>query len=138
VLLVGDSKSILIAEQDDVVRQLQRYFLESAGFVVEFVADGEDALATARRHLPSLIVSEILLPKIDGLSLCRRIRADELTQDIPIVIFSILNAAARAREAGAQAFLRKPLVESVFVSTIRSLSASKSSVTLEQPKWASQ
>jgi CheY-like chemotaxis protein len=128
----------LIAERDEAVRDLQQYFLEAAGFVVEFVADGEIALATARRHLPSVIVTEILLPKIDGLSLCRQIRADPLTAEIPVVIFSILNAAARAQEAGAQAFLRKPLVESMFISTIRSLVMPHSSVRLEQQKWVSQ
>lgn len=136
--MAAEPPSILIAESDQIVRDLQQYFLESAGYVVEFVSDGEAALSAARRHLPSLIVSEILIPKLDGLALCRQLRADALTRDIPVIIFSILNAAARAQEAGAQAFLRKPLIESTFISTIRSLVTPQSSVTLEQPKWASQ
>lgn len=128
--------SILIAECDQVVRDLQQYFLESAGFIVEFAADGDSALAAARRDRPSLIVTEILIPNLDGLALCRSLRTDPLTCDIPIVIFSILNAATRAQEAGAQGFLRKPLIESTFISTIRSLVMPNSSVILEQPKWA--
>lgn len=128
--------SILIAECDQVVRDLQQYFLESAGFTVEFAADGDSALAAARRDRPALIVSEILIPNLDGLALCRQLRADPQTCDIPIVIFSILNAATRAHEAGAQAFLRKPLIESTFTSTIRSLVMPNSSVILEQPQWA--
>lgn len=130
--------SILIAESDEVVRDLQQYFLETAGYTVEFADDGENALSLARRHLPSLVVTEILLPKLDGLALCRHLKQDPTTKDIPIVIFSILNAAARANEAGAQAFLRKPLIESTFISTIRSLVLPKSIATLEQQKWASQ
>lgn len=127
---------ILIVECDQVVRDLQQYFLESAGFFVEFAADGDTALETARRERPALIITEILIPNLDGLALCRQLRSDLQTRDIPIVIFSILNAAARAEEAGAQAFLRKPLIESTFLSTIRSLVIPQSSATREQPQWA--
>jgi two-component system response regulator MprA len=136
--MAAERCSILIVECDQVVRDLQQYFLQNAGYVVEFAADGETALDLARLHLPSLIVSEILIPKLDGLALCRHVRADPHTRDIPIVIFSILNAAARAQEAGAHAFLRKPLIESTLISTIRSLVMPKPSLRLEQQTWASQ
>ena len=132
-----DRRAILIAERDEVVRELQRYFLENAGFATDFVADGEAALEYARLNRPALIVTEILIPKIDGLALCRRLHADPVTKIIPVVVFSILNAAARAAEAGADAFLRKPLVESTFVATIQGLVAAQSTVTLEH-QWASQ
>jgi CheY-like chemotaxis protein len=127
---------ILIAERDEVVRDLQRYFLEKAGFLIEFFGDGETAFETCRITLPVVLVTEILIPKIDGLALCRRIKADPRTQDIPVVVFSILNAGARASEAGAAAFLRKPLVESTFVATIRGTIAAQSSENLES-QWAS-
>jgi two-component system response regulator MprA len=81
---------------------------------------------------PAVVVTEILLPKIDGLALCRRLRGDPLTQDIPIVVFSILAAAARASEAGATAFLRKPLVESVFVATVQNVIAEQSISATEE------
>lgn len=128
---------VFIAERDDVVRELQRYFLERAGFTTEFFSDGETALEKCRATRPSLIVTEILIPKLDGLALCRRLKADTTTQDIPVVVFSILNAGARAAEAGAQAFLRKPLVEATFLATIRASIAAQSSDILE-PQWASQ
>ena len=128
---------IFIAERDDVVRELQRYFLEKAGFLTEFFSDGETVLEKCRTNPPKLIITEILIPKIDGLALCRRLKADTATQDIPIVVFSILNAGARAAEAGAKAFLRKPLVESTFIATIRASIAAQSPDILE-PQWASQ
>lgn len=128
---------IFIAERDDVVCELQRYFLAKAGFATEFFSDGQSALDNCRSNPPALIITEILIPKIDGLALCRRLKADTITQDIPVVVFSILNAGARAAEAGAQAFLRKPLVESTFIATIRASIAAQSSDTLE-PQWASQ
>jgi two-component system phosphate regulon response regulator PhoB len=128
---------ILIAERDEVVRDLQRYFLEKAGFLIEFCGDGETAFQSCIRTLPVLVITEILLPKLDGLALCRRLKADNQTKDIPVVVFSILSAGARASEAGADAFLRKPLVESTFVATIRRSIAAQSPANLE-PQWASQ
>ena len=128
---------IFIAERDDVVCELQRYFLEKAGFTTEFFSDGETALENCRSNPPALIITEILLPKIDGLALCRRLKADITTQNIPVVVFSILNAGTRAAEAGAKAFLRKPLVESTFIATIQASIAAQSPDNME-PQWASQ
>jgi CheY-like chemotaxis protein len=128
---------ILIAERDQAVRELQRYFLGKAGFDTWFVDDGEAALEKARATHPQVIITEILIPKIDGLALCRRLRDDPLTQDIPVIVFSILVAAARATEAGAKAFLRKPIVESIFLATIKDVIAAQPNVGMEQ-QWVSK
>lgn len=127
-----DKRVILIAERDRNVRELQGFFLDNAGFDVEFADDGEAALERARTLLPALIVTEILIPRIDGLALCRRLREDPLTQDIPVIVFSILSAAPRADEAGANAFLRKPIVESVFVAAVQQLIAAPSTAVMEE------
>jgi CheY-like chemotaxis protein len=111
-------RTILIAERDQNVQALQRFFLERAGFGVEFAEDGLAALARARAAPPAAVVTEILLPKLDGLTLCRQLREDPGTRNVPVVVFSILAAAARAAEAGAIVFLRKPFVESVFVTAV--------------------
>lgn len=130
-----DSCMLLIAERDQTVRELQQHFLGDAGFTVEFVDDGQAALERAQQTLPALIVTEILLPKIDGLALCRRLKEHPLTRDIPVVVFSILSAAARASEAGANAFLRKPLVESTFVAAVQELIAAQPTGAKEE-QWA--
>ena len=127
---------ILIAERDENVRQLQRYFLEDAGFTVSFCDDGVAALAAARSMHPVLLVTEILIPKLDGLTLCRQLRADAGTSHIPVVVFSILAAAARAADAGASAYLRKPLVEAAFLTTIRGALSAPSPGHREH-QWAS-
>lgn len=119
------SDTILIAERDESVRKLQRVFLERAGYTVEFADDGQDALERAQRARPTLIVTEILLPKMDGLALCRALREDPRTRATPIIVFSILGAAQRAAEAGATAFLRKPLVDSTFVAAVQELIAAQ-------------
>ena len=128
---MGDRPRVLIAERDERVREFQKYFLNREGMAVEFVSDGEAALQAARQSQPDVIVTEILIPKVDGLSLCRKLREDPLTCSIPVIIFSILAAEARAGEAGAKAFLRKPLVESVFVGVIRDVMAAPSGALME-------
>lgn len=131
-----DPALILIAERDQSVRDLQAFFLKRAGFAVEFVDDGEAAFERARLTLPALLVTEILIPKVDGLSLCRRLRDDPLTRSIPVIVFSILGAEGRASEAGAKAFLRKPLVDSIFIAVVQKLIAAQPNDALEE-QWAS-
>ncbi len=126
------TRVVLIAERDQNVRELQQFFLERAGFAVEFADDGEAALERARLDRPVVVVTEILIPKVDGLALCRRLREDPATRGVPVIVFSILSAAARAAEAGASAFLRKPLVESVFVAAVRDLAAAQPTADLEE------
>ena len=126
---------LLIAERDPSVRELQRHFLEKAGFALDFADDGEAALERAREARPSLIVTEILIPRLDGLALCRRLKEDPLTRDIPVIVFSILAAAARAEEAGASAFLRKPFVETPFLEKVRELIAAQPTGAREE-QWA--
>jgi CheY-like chemotaxis protein len=133
----GQHPVILIAEGDQTVRELQGFFLERAGFAVEFADDGEAALERARAARPALVVTEILIPRLDGLALCRRLREDPLTRDVPVIVFSILSAAARAGEAGADAFLRKPLVESVFVGAVQALAAPAPTEAMET-QWTTQ
>jgi len=128
---------ILIAERDQSVRALERHFLERAGFEVEFADDGLTMLERVRATRPAAIVTEILIPKLDGLTLCRRLHEDRSTRDIPVIVFSILSAAPRAAEAGAFAFLRKPLVESVFVGIIQEAIAAQPTHIKEQ-QWAPQ
>ena len=128
---------MLIAERDASVRALQRHFLERAGLAVEFADDGLAAFERTRAAPPSLLVTEILIPKLDGLTLCRRLRDEPGGAPIPVIVFSILAAAARAAEAGAWAFLRKPLVETTFVAAVLdALDAQPSAIT--EQSWASR
>jgi CheY-like chemotaxis protein len=129
--------SILIVERDLQVRKLQRFFLGRAGFDVEFADDGEAALEQARNAPPALVVTEILIPKLDGLALCRRVRDDERTRHVPVLVFTILAAEVRALEAGASAFLRKPLVDSIFVAAVQELTAAQTTPAKEQ-RWATR
>ncbi|MEX1184845.1 MAG: response regulator [Gemmatimonadota bacterium] len=116
---------ILVVERDPHVRELEAYFLNEAGYAVEFTDDGPSALERARRLKPDIVITEVLVPRLDGLALCRQLKADPATRDIAVLIFSILAAGTRAHEAGADAFLMKPLAEHRLVDTVRQLLAKR-------------
>jgi CheY-like chemotaxis protein len=112
---------ILVVERDPHVRRLERYFLEEAGFAVEFADDGEKAIELARSLRPAIVIAEILVPKRDGLAVCRTLKSDPDTRDIVVLILSILAAEDRAREAGADGYLRKPLNDTLLVESVEKL-----------------
>ena len=103
------SAVILCVERDPFVRDLESFFLTEAGFGVTFADDGLQALELARELHPTIVITEILVPKLDGLALCRRLKSDPETRDIAVLVFSLLAAERRAQDAGADAFLNKPL-----------------------------
>lgn len=118
---------ILVVERNPAVQRLERFFLEQAGYSVEFTSDGVSALKRAQELKPKILVSEILVPKLDGLSLCRTLKQHPDTKEILIMIFSHLQAEDRALEAGADAFLTKPLDEELLIHTLEKLLAMKNS-----------
>ena len=115
------SALVLVVERDPSVRELETFFLNEAGFSVQFADNGETALELARSVVPAILVTEILVPKMDGLALCRAVKADPILAGTSVLVFSILAAGTRAREAGADAFLLKPLAERRLVDTVRDL-----------------
>lgn len=119
--LSSDRALVLVVERDPHIKMLEQYFLEQAGYRVEFAGDGELGLKVAQTLRPRIVIAEILLPRLDGLCVCRRIKSDPATRDIVVLLFSILSAADRAQAAGADAFLQKPLDDRLLVSTVERL-----------------
>jgi CheY-like chemotaxis protein len=117
------SAVILCVERDPFVRDLESFFLTEAGFGVTFAEDGLQALELARELHPTIVITEILVPKLDGLALCRRLKSDPETQDIAVLVFSLLAAERRAQDAGADAFLAKPLSAQGLKEAVRILLA---------------
>jgi CheY-like chemotaxis protein len=129
--VVTERALILVVERDPHVRELERFFLGEAGYTVEFAEDGLAALDQARTLRPHILITEILVPRLDGLALCRTLKSDPATRGIAVLIFSILLAEGRAREAGADGFLRKPLAERRLVETVRQLIAERNNPPTE-------
>jgi DNA-binding response OmpR family regulator len=119
--VVTGNALILVVERDPHVKKLERFFLEQAGFTVEFADSGVQGLERALVLKPRIVVTEILLPGLDGLSVCRSIRSDPAMKDVLVLVFSILSAEKRALDAGADAFLKKPLDDARLVETVNEL-----------------
>jgi two-component system response regulator MprA len=119
---------ILVVERDPHVRELEKYFLDEAGFAVEFAADGVAALERTRALRPNIVITEVLVPKLDGLALTRAIKADPDLRGTVVLVFSILAVQGRATEAGADAFLMKPLAERRLVDSVRDLLARRTEI----------
>ena len=112
---------ILVVERNPAVQRLERFFLEQAGYSVEFASDGVLALARALELRPKIVVTEILVPRLDGLSLCRALKSDPRTRSIVVLVFSHLHAEDRAIEAGADAFIVKPIDEDNLIDIVSKL-----------------
>lgn len=113
-------KTVYVVDRDLYVRRLVKTFLGDA-YVVEFFDDGYAALDRVRQVAPAVLITEILIPRLDGLALCRLLKGDPVTQDVPIVVVSMLAASKRARESGADAFVGKPLERTRLMASLRNL-----------------
>jgi signal transduction histidine kinase len=102
---------ILIAEDSPTQAQLLRSLLEEQGYAVTAASNGRLALEEARAHKPTLVVSDIVMPEMDGYSLCRAIKADRALRDVPVMLVTSLTAIGdivMALDCGADNFIRKP------------------------------
>ncbi|HEX5617045.1 MAG TPA: response regulator [Solirubrobacteraceae bacterium] len=105
------SAVILAADDDEDILQLVVFRLERSGYTVLQAHDGEEALRLALEHKPDLAVLDVMMPKMDGFEVTRRLRAEEATRAMPIIMLT-----ARAQDsdveqgfdAGASDYLRKP------------------------------
>jgi DNA-binding response OmpR family regulator len=118
--------SILVVEADDDMRTLYRRSLAIAGWDVVEASDGRDGLVKLLMDPPSLVITEITLPFIDGFGLCEVLRRDERTAHIPILVVTADARPAqivRAREAGADVVLVKPTTPEHMLGEARRLLA---------------
>jgi len=113
--------AVMVVEKDIHLRTLIGDLLTQARFSATSVEEGYTALDRARKERPALVIADLLLPDIDGLALCRLIKGDKELQETKILVLSVLAAEDRARQAGADAFLKKPIEKAQFVATIHSL-----------------
>lgn len=114
---------ILIIEDDDAIRDVIRYTLESNGFKDTLAAaDGEAGLNVAMRERPALILLDLMLPKLDGLEVCRRLKREETTREIPVVMLTAKSEESDivlGLELGAVDYITKPFSGKVLVARVR-------------------
>lgn len=115
-------RTILVCDDDPGVVWFISDLLKAAGCTVIEAHDGEQALELAWKHVPDVVVSDILMPKLDGFALTRRLKRDVVLRDVPVVLLSWKeDLLQRVRElgAGASAYLRKESDARAMVSRIR-------------------
>jgi two-component system, chemotaxis family, chemotaxis protein CheY len=106
-----ESACVLVVDDDAAVRLVCAINLEAEGLYVIEAADGNDALDQMRRECPDLLLTDVMMPGLDGFDLVERLRRDERTRRVPVIFLSgetRLENAERARALGALAYLTKP------------------------------
>jgi DNA-binding response OmpR family regulator len=116
------SPRIVLVERDRHVCALVTLFLERGGFEVEVAETGHIGLDRVRRLGRAIVITEILIPALDGLALCRLIKGEAALR-AGVIVLSMLSAAERARQAGADAFLLKPIDEDRLIGTVNDVAA---------------
>jgi DNA-binding response OmpR family regulator len=123
---VSDRPLVVVADDEDDILMLVDATLRSAGFDVARARNGAHALELVRERAPRLAVLDVSMPDVDGLEVLRRLRADETTADLPIVLLSARaqeTDVARGYELGASRYVRKPFRPAELVAIARELSA---------------
>ena len=115
---------ILIVDDNEMNRDILITRLETQGYELLQAADGEEALAAAKEHLPDLILLDVMMPKLDGMEVCRRLKADPNMPFMPIILVTAKAASTdvvAGLEAGADEYLTKPIDQMALVARVKSV-----------------
>jgi two-component system cell cycle response regulator DivK len=117
-------KRILIADDEDMNRELLRELLEDSGYEVREASDGTEAFAIACNEMPSLILLDVRMPRMDGYSVLSNLRQRPDTAALPVIAvtaFAMDSDRERLEAAGFDAYISKPLNFNFLLSTISRL-----------------
>ncbi len=113
------ARRVVIAEDESLIRLDLREMLEEEGFqVVGEAGDGETAVALATEHRPDLVVLDVKMPRLDGISAAEQIASARIAPVVMLTAFSQRDLVERARAAGAMAYLVKPFTKTDLVPAV--------------------
>jgi len=115
---------ILVVDDNEANRDILARRLEANGYAIVMAADGEEALATARDKLPDLILLDIMMPKMDGLEVCRQLKADKSLPFMPIILVTArtdTKDVVAGLDIGGDEYLTKPVDQAALVARVRSI-----------------
>ena len=121
--------TILITDDDPIIRRILRMTIERQGHSVIEAANGVEALSLLAKHHPDLIIMDVMMPKMDGLTACTKIKQNVEKSDIPIIILSANGTKSDIElgyAAGAEIYLQKPVIPSELYQVICQFLSSKS------------
>lgn len=106
------TKTILVVDDEEIISSYLQRKLVKLGYTVYVAGDGEQALELALNHVPDIMLLDVKLPKLTGTEVCRRLKSDQRTRQIRILMLSAKAQAAEIKEgieAGADKYLCKPI-----------------------------
>jgi len=118
---------VLVVDDEPLIGLLYHRHIEKAGFHLLTASTAQEGLSIAQNEVPALIIVDVILPQVDGLSLVRQLKNAEATKNIPTIAFTALNlqehflAAREANLSGATVFLTKPISPDRLVAEIKRL-----------------
>lgn len=113
-------KKVVIIEDDELITEMYKASLAQAKLSIEMYKDGESGLAAIQQNPPDLVILDFMMPKLNGVEVLKKMRADEKLKNIPAILMSSLSDAAdkqRALDAGATAYWQKNEVNMVEFET---------------------
>jgi CheY-like chemotaxis protein len=118
-----DKQKVLIADDEQMVRLMVSRILGDEYAILE-AADGEEAVDIARRQQPALILMDLMMPRLDGYAACLKIKSDETTKEIPVVMLTAIDHQLNkkfAEEMGADGYITKPFTRESLLEETRRL-----------------
>jgi DNA-binding response OmpR family regulator len=115
---------VLVAEDDPDIADLLAHYLRRAGFEADLVSSGRDVLPRMRKAPPDVLLLDLMLPGLDGLEVCRSVRSDQHTTDIPIIMVTAKGEESDrivGLELGADDYITKPFSPGEVIARIRAL-----------------
>src|SRR3989337_4364013 len=113
---------ILIVEDSPSQAEQLKHILEQHDYSVSVAINGKEALALINKHKPTIVISDIIMPEMDGYELCRQIKADENLPNIPVILLTSLSGPTtdviKGLESGANNVIMKPYNEEYLLSRI--------------------
>jgi two-component system phosphate regulon response regulator PhoB len=119
-----NKQSVLVVEDEREIRELLEYNFTREGFEVRGVETGDDALREVRQNSPELILLDLMLPGMDGLEVCRRLKQVDLTRNIPVVMLTAKGEESdvvTGLELGADDYITKPFSPRVVVARAKAV-----------------
>lgn len=116
--------SVLIVDDETPIVTLLRYNMEKEGFRVFTTGDGEEAITMVKEHRPDIIVLDWMLPTMTGIEVCKQLRAQNETKNVPIIMLSARGEEAdriRGLDAGADDYMVKPFSPSELIARVRAV-----------------
>jgi len=120
---MNDPPGILVVDDNDIDRDIITTRLGAQGYATLQAADGEEALAAIGRHAPDLIILDAMMPKLDGLEVCRRLKGGTTSEFVPVILVTAkadTNDVVACLDAGADEYLTKPIDQAALMARVRS------------------